>query len=111
MTVPALSPYAGPGFPGTAAPAAALARARPDGAGDPETVRKTAEDFASFFLTQSFETMYQGIGSDPLLGGGSGEQMFRSLLVQEYGKVAAQAGGLGLADTIQREMIHLQEVR
>lgn len=109
MTAPALSPYGDPSL--LQATAAASPQAAGGGRADPAQVKKTAQDFESFFLTQSFETMYQGIGNDPLLGGGSGEQMFRSLLLQEYGKITAQAGGLGLTDTIQREMIHLQEAR
>jgi hypothetical protein len=30
-------------------------------------------------------------------------------LVEEYGKSIARAGGIGLSDTIQREILRLQE--
>jgi flagellar protein FlgJ len=74
-------------------------------------IRKTAEDFEAFFVTQSFESMFAGMNSASLFGGGQGEAVFRSLLLQEYGKAAARAGGFGVADAVQREMIRLQETK
>jgi len=117
MSASALGSYSGPSLPQAALPPPGAAASGNNAAGmkmkagDPASVKKTAQDFESFFLTQSFETMFEGIGKDTLLGGGNGEQVFHSLLVQEYGKIASQTGSLGLADTIQREMMHLQEVR
>ena len=73
--------------------------------------RKAAEDFEAFFLTQSMESMFAGLGADKMFGGGSGEQIFRSLLIQEYGKATAHAGGVGIADAVQREMIRMQEAK
>jgi len=78
---------------------------------DPAAARKTAEDFEAFFLNQTFENMFNGIKSDGMFGGGSGEQIYRSLLLQEYSKVAARGGGFGIADAVQREMLKLQEVQ
>jgi hypothetical protein len=43
-------------------------------------------------------------------GGGHGEEVFRSLLTQEYGRSMARAGGVGFADAVQREILRLQEV-
>jgi flagellar protein FlgJ len=76
-----------------------------------EAVRKTAEDFASFFYSQTLENMFSTIGNDTLFGGGNAENVFRSLMLQEYGKVAAHSGGLGITDAVQREIIHLQEAK
>jgi peptidoglycan hydrolase FlgJ len=69
----------------------------------------SAQDFESFFLQQTFETMFQGLGSDDMFGGGEGETIYRSLLLQEYGKVAAQNGGIGIAAAVQREILRQQE--
>ena len=74
-------------------------------------IRKTAQDFEAFFVTQAFESMFAGLNSDPMFGGGQGEAVFRSLLLQEYGKAAARAGGFGIADAVQREMIRIQEAK
>ena len=32
------------------------------------------------------------------------------MMVREYGKAIANAGGLGIADTVEREMLKLQEL-
>jgi Rod binding domain-containing protein len=55
------------------------------------------------------ESMFAGVKTDKMFGGGSAENMYRSLLNQEYGKVISQRGSLGIADAIKREMLHLQE--
>jgi flagellar protein FlgJ len=71
--------------------------------------RKAAEDFAAFFFTQSLESVFANMDADKLFGGGNGENVYRSLMLQEYGKVAAKGGGMGIADAVQREILRLQE--
>lgn len=96
----------------TSAAGATLAAAPSTGAAlDPTSTRKAAEDFESFFLSQSFETMFSGTDTDGLFGGGEGESVYRSMLLQEYSKVAAKNGGVGIADAVQREMQQMQEVK
>jgi Rod binding domain-containing protein len=70
-----------------------------------------AKDFEAFFVTSMMESMYAGVKTDKLFGGGSGEQMYRSLLNQEYGKVIAQRDVLGMADEVRAEMLRTQEKR
>jgi hypothetical protein len=53
--------------------------------------------------------MFQGLETDELFGGGPGEDIYRSILIEEYGKSIARAGGIGLSDAIQREILMLQE--
>ena len=91
--------------PTRAAPSTAVAR------GDAAGARKAAEEFAAFFFSQSFETIFGNMSANSLFGGGSGETVYRSLLTQEYGKIAARSGGLGIADAVQREILRLQEVK
>ncbi|HLB80443.1 MAG TPA: rod-binding protein [Dongiaceae bacterium] len=76
---------------------------------DPVEARRAAQDFEAFFVAQVMEQMFAGIEPDALFGGGAGEPAFRSLLFQEYGKAVARAGGFGLADAVQREILRLQE--
>jgi flagellar protein FlgJ len=78
---------------------------------DPAAAKKTGQDFEAFFLSQVFENMFSGVGSDPVFGGGTGETVYRSLLLQQYSKVAAKSGGLGIADTVQREILRAQETK
>jgi len=53
--------------------------------------------------------MYNGIRTDGMFGGGQGEEVFRSFMLQEYGKVIAQAGGIGIADSVQKAILQIQE--
>ncbi len=76
-----------------------------------ESVRKTAKEFEAFFLTQMMEYMFEGIATDGPFGGGFSEGIFRSFMLQEYGKTLANAGGFGLGDAVMKEILTLQEVQ
>jgi Rod binding domain-containing protein len=77
-----------------------------------DDIRKTAKEFEGMFMTEMFNHMFSGIETDPMFGGGQGEQMFRGLMVQEYGKMIAKTpNGMGLSDMIQKQMIAMQEAQ
>jgi flagellar protein FlgJ len=78
---------------------------------DPAAAKKTGEDFEAFFLSQVFENMFAGVQTDTVFGGGNGETVYRSLLLQQYSKVAAKTGGVGIADAVQREILRAQETK
>jgi Rod binding domain-containing protein len=82
---------------------------RPHGTNDPMVAKKVATQFEGILVTQFLNQMFEGISTDGMFGGGPGESMFRSLMVDEYGKQIAGNGGLGLSDAIQREMLKMQE--
>jgi peptidoglycan hydrolase FlgJ len=102
-SAPTLSTAAGASL--AAAPQAAAATR------DPAAAHKVAQDFESFFLSQVFDTMFSGIGADSMFGGGDGENIYRSVLLQEYSKVAAKNGGVGIANAVQRQILQMQEVK
>ena len=77
--------------------------------GATHATRETAEDFEAFFLSMVFSEMFQGVETDPVFGGGPGEEIFQSLMIQEYGKSVAKNGGIGIADSVMRELIAMQE--
>ena len=83
---------------------------RPRAAQTPDQIRATAEEFEAVFLAQMVEQM-MGESTQSAFGGGPGEAAFRSMLNEEYAKVMAKAGGVGLADALAREMLALQEGR
>jgi peptidoglycan hydrolase FlgJ len=85
--------------------------AAPRANADPAAAKKTGQDFEAFYLSQVFEHMFAGIETDPTFGGGNGETVYRSLLLQQYSKVAAKSGGVGIADTVQREILRAQEAK
>ncbi|MCZ4280499.1 rod-binding protein [Kiloniella laminariae] len=87
--------------------AAAISRINPK---NEQAARAAAEDFEAVFLTQMLTPMFESLPTDGPMGGGSGEKVFRSLLVQEYGKSLSKAGGVGISDAVYREIIRMQEV-
>ena len=102
------------GFLQSPLPAAALhqpAAPRPTHSPSAAQARKAAEDFESFFIAQTMEAMFAGIETDGPFGGGHAEQLFRSMLSQEYGKAMSRSGGIGIADQVYREILKTQEVR
>lgn len=77
--------------------------------GDPKAAQKAAKEFEAMFLSQMFGHVFDGLKTDGPFGGGHGEKMYRSLLVDEYGKTMARAGGIGIADKVMQEMLRNQE--
>jgi len=78
---------------------------------DAAKARAAAEDFEAFYLSQTFEQMFQDVEPDSMFGGGQGEKVFRSMLFQEYGKQTAKTGGIGIADMVQKEILRMQEAQ
>lgn len=76
-----------------------------------EQINTVAEDFEAFFVSMMTETMMSGISTDGPFGGGQGEKVFRSILVQEYGKEAAQQGNFGIADAVRNQLLKMQEMQ
>ena len=73
--------------------------------------RQVAQDFEAFFLSQMLQPMFAEVDTEGLLGGGGSEKLWRSMLVTEYGNAMAQGGGIGIADTVLREMLAVQEIK
>lgn len=71
--------------------------------------QKAAEDFEAMFLSQMLAPMWAGIETDGTFGGGSAEETYRSMLINEYGKLVSKAGGIGIADSVKAELLKLQE--
>lgn len=72
-------------------------------------IREVAQTFESMFLSQMLSHMHTP-EADPMFGGGPGEEMFQSMLTEEYGKAMAQRGGIGIAAAIERYLLEFQEV-
>lgn len=81
------------------------------GAADEAQAKKAGDEFEAFFVSTMLDSMFAGIKTDGPFGGGHGEKIFRSLLLQEYGKSIAGRGGFGISDMVQREILRLQEAQ
>lgn len=70
-----------------------------------------AKEFEAVFISQMLTPMFEGIEPDGLFGGGSAENIYKSMMIEEYGKIIAQSGGLGIADAVKAEMIAAQSTK
>ena len=70
--------------------------------------KATSQDFEAVFLNSMFQQMFTGVSGEGPLGGSGGAGVWRSFLTDEYSKSFAKAGGIGLSDTIYRELIARQ---
>ena len=74
-----------------------------------QEAQAAAEDFEAFFLSKMTETMFEGISTDGPFGGGNAEKVYRSLLINEYGKAMAKTGTVGVADYVMSSILQMQE--
>jgi Rod binding domain-containing protein len=74
-------------------------------------IKETAQKFEASFLSVMLQSMSAGVKTPELGGGGEGEDMFKSLLNEEMAKQVAKSGGIGLAATVQREMLKMQGLK
>ncbi|GBQ70745.1 chemotactic signal-response protein CheL [Ameyamaea chiangmaiensis NBRC 103196] len=71
---------------------------------------KAATDFEAMTIDQMIQPMFDTIDhTDSDFDGGVGEQSFRPMLIDEMAKEMERAGGLGMADTLYRQMLAMQE--
>lgn len=72
-------------------------------------IKKAAADFEAVFLSEMLGPVFEKLEVDSMFGGGHGEQMYRSMLVQEYGKQLAKNGGVGIQDVLISQMQEYQK--
>lgn len=78
-----------------------------------ERAARAGRQFEAQFISQMFQHMTEGLKSDAEFGGGNGEEMFRSMLVDEYAKLSANrpgGSGFGIAPAVERMILKTQEV-
>jgi len=90
---------------------ATFTAATPKAPGPYGDIEAAARDFEAVFIAQMFEQMWAEVPTDGPMGGGTGERIFRSLMIQDIGRQIAGQGGLGLADMVKRELLAMQEVK
>lgn len=74
-------------------------------------IRETAQKFEASFLSVMMQSMTAGMKTPEIGGGGAGEDMFKSLLTEEMAKQVTKQGGIGIAATIQKEMLKMQGLK
>ena len=73
-------------------------------------IADAAQAFEAQMLSTMMQPMFQGQSESPSgpFGGGSGEETYRSFMVDAIAKQTARAGGVGLAPVVMREMLKMQ---
>jgi flagellar protein FlgJ len=73
--------------------------------------KKVSQDFEALFVGMMMKSMRATVGKDKLTGGGHGDEVYRSMLDQEYANASVKGGGgLGIAKIIEKDIIR-QESR
>jgi flagellar protein FlgJ len=99
-TAPTLAPGLTPSLPGD----------KPKTASATDKARGTSQDFEAMFLNSMFQPMFNGVAQGPF-SGGDGANVWRSFLTDEYSKMIAKNGGVGIADHVYRSLLAQQEIR
>ncbi|MCB9963440.1 MAG: rod-binding protein [Rhodospirillales bacterium] len=76
-----------------------------------QQIEDAAQDFEAVFLSEMMKPMFETVKVDPMFGGGKGEEVFRSFLVQEYGKILAATNRTGLSDSVSATLMKAQEAQ
>jgi len=76
---------------------------------DKTAVREAAEEFEAVFLNTMLQNMFTGLEEGGTWGNGPGADAWQSQLIDEYARTIAETGGIGLADSVERELLALQE--
>ncbi len=67
-----------------------------------------AHDFEAMFISEMLKPMVESVEIDDMFGGGKGEEVFRSMMTEEYGKLLAKSGGIGLASPVKQALLAAQ---
>jgi len=71
--------------------------------------KKAADEFETVFLENFTKSVMDSTGTEGPLGeNGTGGEIYRSMLTQEYARSLQKAGGIGLSDQILRDLIQVQ---
>ena len=78
---------------------------------DAKEADRVSREFEAMFLSSMLQPVFSGIkNAKGRFGGGHAEETFTAMLVEEYGKVMAKAGGVGIAGMVRQQILQMQEV-
>jgi Rod binding domain-containing protein len=91
-----------------AGPGGAAGVSRPQAVRSAEAIRKTAQEFEAQMLGAMLQPMFETLPTNGPMGGGAAEAQWRPMLVEQFGKQMAKAGGVGIGNAVYRDMMRLQ---
>lgn len=78
---------------------------RSAGSGAVDKLREVSLEFEALFVEQMLDSMRQTVHREnDILDGGMAEDIFEDMLYQEYSRIMAKTGSLGLADIVYDEL-------
>ena len=75
---------------------------------DMTRIEETAQDFEAMFLSEMLKPMFETVKVNATFGGGKGEEIFSGFLRDEYSKMLAVQGGIGIAGLVKEQLIEMQ---
>lgn len=75
---------------------------------DKQKMEQVARDFEAVFVSEMVKPMFAGIETDKMFGGGKGEEIFRGMMIQEYGKNVADRNITGIQTQVLSKLIEMQ---
>ncbi|MCK5375252.1 MAG: rod-binding protein [Alphaproteobacteria bacterium] len=73
-----------------------------------DDIKAAAQDFEAVFIAQMIKPMFEGLETDTMFGGGKGEEVFRGLMIEEYGKAVAARDITGIQSQVMDKLIEIQ---
>ena len=74
------------------------------GVSEDTKLREAANEFESIFIQQMLKSMRKTSFESDLLPKSEGEKIFRSMLDEQYAKLSAKSGSLGLGQMIYQQL-------
>ena len=71
---------------------------------DHEKLLQACRDFEALFVKQMLNAMRKTVNKSGLIDGGMAEEIFEDMLYDEYAKKMTKTAGVGLAETLYREL-------
>jgi flagellar protein FlgJ len=70
-----------------------------------ESAKKVSIEFEGLFISQMLEHMFSGESlGESLFGNGETDEIYKSMMVEQYSKAIVKSGGIGIADYIERSL-------
>jgi flagellar protein FlgJ len=91
-------------------PPALLAMEKSSGDANMKKIEETAQDFEAMFVAEMLRPMFDGIEVNAMFGGGKTEEIFSDFLRDEYAKMMAATGQLGIAEQVKQQLIEMQGI-
>ncbi|MGH1455685.1 MAG: rod-binding protein [Alphaproteobacteria bacterium] len=76
-----------------------------------QRMKETAQDFEAVFLSEMIKPMFEGLETDGPFNGGKGEEIFRGMMITEFGKEIASQNVTGIQTQVMDQLIKMQAER